>query len=411
MTPITPNLGDDETAARTRPRDADEDSDRDTKHKRSSSDFTTIGEARQALAKHSASLSAASERAKQARAAAEKMIAAAQNHVEEEAASHWQDLERVVEAAEQQQAAAEARVMVAKQMSAKAKERLEALQQSCEAALKAELGSLEEPEPLRYSNLTIVANLEQAAEEAESFGRDVAVRAAAVGHSSEAIEQLESRRREAKEAEGAREEAEARANAAFRDQQAKAAHTEAAAAAATARTAAISREVAALKAAGGSLRQDIDTLKAARAAAESAADAEMASSTEELLRYVAILMMKSIPYQDPHAPSSKRAADKLFATTVDIPELAGEYDLIEGGLEGRPAYKHRSSQSMIFLFWSPRDGGTWVFAPTLGDTDAARARSLQDAWTALPDELMASSWVKGGWTADATRMRICIVRG
>lgn len=103
------------------------------------------------------------------------------------------------------------------------------------------------------------------------------------------------------------------------------------------------------------------------------------------------------------------APQRLFVSSDAAPEVAGEYRMLQEGANGRPAFKATGSRA-VFLLWTSREGGCWIFAPDLG-TEAIFARSLQLAWTALPDELMAGSWTRGAWGARGVGLRIVILRG
>jgi len=104
-----------------------------------------------------------------------------------------------------------------------------------------------------------------------------------------------------------------------------------------------------------------------------------------------------------------RAPQRLLVSSDGAPELAGEYRLLPGGANGRPAFRAAGSRA-AFLFWTPRNGGCWVFSPDLLGTDVVLARSLQLASTALPDMLMAGSWTRGAWGARGAGLRVVILR-
>jgi len=105
-----------------------------------------------------------------------------------------------------------------------------------------------------------------------------------------------------------------------------------------------------------------------------------------------------------------RAAQRLYVTTEDAPEVAGEYRLVPGGANGWPAYKAAGSRA-AFLVWSPCEGGCWVFAPDISGDGAVLARSLQLAWTSLPDEILSGSWTRAAWGERGAWAKIAVLRG
>jgi len=124
----------------------------------------------------------------------------------------------------------------------------------------------------------------------------------------------------------------------------------------------------------------------------------------------------------PSAPARKPL--RLLAISSASPEIAGEYKLLPDAISDRPAYEHKgSSDAPVYLFWSSAGGRcSWVFAEELpgkspieaglaANTSGAAtpdqpksilARSAQDAWTVLPDELDSSRWEAGGLVMDIT---------
>mmetsp|Transcript_110835 Transcript_110835/g.220444 ORF Transcript_110835/g.220444 Transcript_110835/m.220444 type:complete len:354 (+) Transcript_110835:82-1143(+) len=111
-----------------------------------------------------------------------------------------------------------------------------------------------------------------------------------------------------------------------------------------------------------------------------------------------------------------RKPARLFVTSPDIAELAGEYRLLPDLVSNRPAYVCRGSnnevQQTVYLF---RCEGEKRFAWTFGrqlpfagkeSSSAEVSRSIlaqnsQRAWTALPDELF-SKWQAGASTVSVT---------
>jgi len=112
---------------------------------------------------------------------------------------------------------------------------------------------------------------------------------------------------------------------------------------------------------------------------------------------------------NPRSFLAARTAQRYIVSTEDAPQLAGEYRQVPGGANGWPAYKAAGS-CVAFLLWTPCDGGCWVFAPDLAGTNIL-ARSLQLAWTSLPDEIMAGSWTCSAWGERGARIRIAVLRG
>lgn len=132
------------------------------------------------------------------------------------------------------------------------------------------------------------------------------------------------------------------------------------------------------------------------------------------------------PAQDMKA----RAAKRLHVAAAGVFGVAGEYKILDGAtVNGRPAYRLAvdaadGCATPHFLVWLPRGGGFWVFstevphaaadaAPrdliALGDCEPL-ARSTQVAWTALPDELMSTSWTKASWNQPRVPVRIAVIK-
>mmetsp|Transcript_57642 Transcript_57642/g.123975 ORF Transcript_57642/g.123975 Transcript_57642/m.123975 type:complete len:377 (-) Transcript_57642:4-1134(-) len=126
--------------------------------------------------------------------------------------------------------------------------------------------------------------------------------------------------------------------------------------------------------------------------------------------------------REPGAFLLARAAPRLQALAPSLGKVAGEYRVLQEAIHGRPAYAHREAAQAgckaIFLYWSPERLGCWIFADCLpGDNTAAAtegpgsahgvlARSLQAAWTALPEELASTRWATGdGATAEVRLAR------
>jgi len=114
---------------------------------------------------------------------------------------------------------------------------------------------------------------------------------------------------------------------------------------------------------------------------------------------------------------------RLLAVAPTLPEAAGEYRLMTSKVAGRPAYAQRrlngDGHPCTYLFWLMLAEGrqcSWVFCPQLPETltegghlgkkannssftawqeESLIARSLQPAWSALPDELCSTQWKAG----------------
>mmetsp|Transcript_51144 Transcript_51144/g.110868 ORF Transcript_51144/g.110868 Transcript_51144/m.110868 type:complete len:252 (-) Transcript_51144:58-813(-) len=134
-----------------------------------------------------------------------------------------------------------------------------------------------------------------------------------------------------------------------------------------------------------------------------------------------------------------RAAKRLHVSGNGAPGIIGEYKLLEGAVvNGRPAWRlaGNTRNAPPFLLWLPREGGSWVFTTELptranaGNGDATTtekkgtltelvaqgqkdplARSTQLAWTALPDDLMCTSWTKASWNEPRVQAKVMVVRG
>mmetsp|Transcript_90328 Transcript_90328/g.173860 ORF Transcript_90328/g.173860 Transcript_90328/m.173860 type:complete len:450 (+) Transcript_90328:99-1448(+) len=117
-----------------------------------------------------------------------------------------------------------------------------------------------------------------------------------------------------------------------------------------------------------------------------------------------------------------RQPERLFVVAPTLPATAGEYRLMTSKVAGRPAYAQRKlngdGHSSTYLFWMMLADSRrccWVFGRQLPETltegglgkEASSnsitawqegnliARSLQPAWTALPDELCSTHWNAG----------------
>lgn len=97
-----------------------------------------------------------------------------------------------------------------------------------------------------------------------------------------------------------------------------------------------------------------------------------------------------------------RAAARLTVVSPSLAEIAGEYRLLPQPVLDRPAFSRRNEQAM-FLYWSTSHTyPTWTFGrslPTAADAsngDEVVARSLQAAWTVLPEELACLAWTAIG---------------
>jgi len=148
----------------------------------------------------------------------------------------------------------------------------------------------------------------------------------------------------------------------------------------------------------------------------------------------AVETSKSLPtcvVSSPETQLARHAAARLLVSCAELPDICDEYRLLPSAVNGRPVWKASSNLKKVsgnmnnsFLFWMPRDGGCWVLAPALqpvqapsGEGNAREAelvpwaRSLQLAWTTLPEELMPISWVQGGWGEEAKqRITVCMLR-
>lgn len=108
-----------------------------------------------------------------------------------------------------------------------------------------------------------------------------------------------------------------------------------------------------------------------------------------------------------------RAARRLFVSSASClapTELGREFRLLAGaGPHGRPAWE--AAGGGTFLFWLPREGGRWLFAKELGD-DAENlvVRSVQGAWTALPEEIMSGTWTAAAWGQRGAMFQLLILR-
>jgi len=104
----------------------------------------------------------------------------------------------------------------------------------------------------------------------------------------------------------------------------------------------------------------------------------------------------SLNMRSPEAWLVHRASTKLVVAVEGGADFAGEYRLHQEKVHGRPAYKHAGKEP-VFLFWLRHElaGGHWAFSSQFGSADGLLARSLQAAWTALPDELCSESWTLG----------------
>mmetsp|Transcript_148253 Transcript_148253/g.369599 ORF Transcript_148253/g.369599 Transcript_148253/m.369599 type:complete len:538 (-) Transcript_148253:118-1731(-) len=139
----------------------------------------------------------------------------------------------------------------------------------------------------------------------------------------------------------------------------------------------------------------------------------------------------------------RNAAQKLHVISTAVPDIVGEYRLLQGySVHGRPAYRLAPSKSAgrtpSFLVWIPKDGGRWVITaetPTSAvgatGTPAGKpndgtqraeltvsekalpllARSLQIAWTTLPEELMPGSWRQSSWGEHGAKAQVIVMRG
>jgi len=113
---------------------------------------------------------------------------------------------------------------------------------------------------------------------------------------------------------------------------------------------------------------------------------------------------------------------RLFVVSHEVTELAGEYRLLRDLVSKRPAYGCRGSNNedrqTVYLFWREDESRcAWAFGrqlPSAGKEGSAIgassnaevsqsiiAQCLQQAWTALPDEL-SSKWQAGAATVNIT---------
>lgn len=165
--------------------------------------------------------------------------------------------------------------------------------------------------------------------------------------------------------------------------------------------------VAALKQKISELERLCEAKQAEQNTAEnSAPGAEIAEAREQSRSCPEELLKKS----DPSHFLMARSAKRLYVSTEDIPEVAGEYRILEDATTKLPTYKSTGPRS-CFLFWTPKQGGRWSFGPDLAEAEPLLAHSLQLSWTALPDELMSDSWSKGASSMKGKRARVVVLRG
>lgn len=165
-------------------------------------------------------------------------------------------------------------------------------------------------------------------------------------------------------------------------------------------------------AAEADLKQKVAELETlCEAEAKSAMQAFAKEQIAEAQFQVAETKEVALDRHDPVKFLNARSAERLFVSTEDIPEVAGEYILLEGSDTMRPAYKSNDKRGN-FLFWTPKRGGYWAFGGDLEEQKPLLARSLQLSWTALPDELMKDSWAKmvPGSKDDRQRARVVVMR-
>ena len=109
------------------------------------------------------------------------------------------------------------------------------------------------------------------------------------------------------------------------------------------------------------------------------------------------------------------AAKSLFVFCDEHLAAAGEYLLMKDGINERPAWVRTGSQK-VFLYWTPRGGGRWIFATEAADkasdsTPGLLLRNMQMALNLLPEEVMQSKWSKDDWGPTSTFFKISFVRG
>lgn len=99
--------------------------------------------------------------------------------------------------------------------------------------------------------------------------------------------------------------------------------------------------------------------------------------------------------QKPEPWLVQRASAKLIVTVEGGADFAGEYRLHHENVHDRPSYK-QAGKDTVFLFWLKDgcSGGYWAFGTEPGAAKGLLARSLQLAWTVLPDELCSWSWIQ-----------------
>jgi len=130
--------------------------------------------------------------------------------------------------------------------------------------------------------------------------------------------------------------------------------------------------------------------------------------------------------QDPGVRSpavglSLQAAKRLIVSSKAVPQISDEFRLLFNTVNNRPVWKAASCLKNMFLLWVPRDGGCWLFTSDVENLQASLEkdnvvldavpmplmRSLQLAVTALPEELMPTSWMHGGW-GERIKERTCV---
>jgi len=95
--------------------------------------------------------------------------------------------------------------------------------------------------------------------------------------------------------------------------------------------------------------------------------------------------------------------------------VLGEYCFMDGGANGRPAWKATAKPGRsrdVYLVWTDYRGGNWAFVlDPAADGKETLARSTQAAITALPYELMGGSWTAAAWGRRGEMLSLFVVGG
>eukprot|EP00931_Biecheleriopsis_adriatica_P069450 TRINITY_DN43290_c0_g1_i1.p1 TRINITY_DN43290_c0_g1~~TRINITY_DN43290_c0_g1_i1.p1 ORF type:complete len:652 (+),score=201.17 TRINITY_DN43290_c0_g1_i1:52-2007(+) len=111
---------------------------------------------------------------------------------------------------------------------------------------------------------------------------------------------------------------------------------------------------------------------------------------------------EQVGHAPPDALLIARAAKRLIVSSEASQRMVGEYRLLDSEVNGRPSYNKSGSDSS-YLFWTPREGGRWVFSASLDGDLPLLARSLQISLTTLPEEVMHTSWTQAAWGSAGAR--------